>query len=337
MSLKKGIIKCDISDHFPIFVAISVSNCKVNSNKIKVLKQNFNDENKESFKNDLSNVNWPQIDRQDNPNLNYSNFFKIFSELYNKNFPINENSIKVKDLNSPWITKGLKKSSKLKQKLYIKFLKNKNSKNEQIYKSYKNLFKKIRKKSKNIYYSSLIAHHQNNSKKIWNIMKEITGKVKSNYNDFPKALKTNEGLITDTDDIAKKFNEYFTNIGPNLATKIPNVQNSFRKYLPKVNTKMIYGELSIEEFEIAFKTLKRNKAKGVDNINGNIVIDMYNEIKEPLFNICKSSISKGIFPDALKTAKVKPVFKSGDVSEVGNYRPISILPFFSKILEKNNV
>ena len=61
---------------------------------------------------------------------------------------------------------------------------------------------------------------------------------------------------------------------------------------------------------------------------------MYNEIKEPLFNIFKSSIHKGIFPDPLKSAKVKPVFKSGDVSEVGNYRPISILPFFSKIIEK---
>ena len=54
---------------------------------------------------------------------------------------------KIKDLNSPWMSKGLKKSSKLKQKLYIKFLKNKTTQNETIYKNYKNLFEKIKKRS----------------------------------------------------------------------------------------------------------------------------------------------------------------------------------------------
>ncbi|XP_065643028.1 uncharacterized protein LOC136074619 [Hydra vulgaris] len=43
---------------------------------------------------------------------------------------------------------------------------------------------------------------------------------------------------------------------------------------------------------------------------------------------------EGIFPEKLKTAKVKPIFKSGDTSEIGNYRPISILSTFSKILER---
>ena len=47
----------------------------------------------------------------------------------------------------------------------------------------------------------------------------------------------------------------------------------------------------------------------------------------------KSMIS-GIFPPRLKYATIKPVFKNGDKKNVVNYRPISILPFFSKILEK---
>ena len=165
-------------------------------------------------------------------------------------------------------------------------------------------------------------------------MKEITGKLNNNSNNFPKTLKTSDGLITNKNKMAEEFNKYFTNIGPNLAAKITTVRHNFKRYLPRINTKMHYEELSTIEFEKAFKSLKRNKAKGIDNINGNIVIDVYNEIKEPLFNVCKSSLRNGIFPDALKYAKVKPIFKTGDMSEVGNYRPISGLPFFSKILEK---
>ena len=46
------------------------------------------------------------------------------------------------------------------------------------------------------------------------------------------------------------------------------------------------------------------------------------------------SLQKGSFPDELKTAKVTPVFKADDVNELGNYRPISVLPCFSKILER---
>ena len=92
--------------------------------------------------------------------------------------------------------------------------------------------------------------------------------------------------------------------------------------------------MSFNEFDIAFKSLKRNKAKGIDDINGNIIIDIYDVIKNILFRVFKASIGQGIFPTNLKIAKVTPVFKSGEKSNVSNYRPISILPVFSKVLER---
>ena len=57
-------------------------------------------------------------------------------------------------------------------------------------------------------------------------------------------------------------------------------------------------------------------------------------MKNILFHIFKVSIQQGIFPDSLKIAKVTPIFKSGDNDNVSNYRPISILPLFSKVLER---
>ena len=95
--------------------------------------------------------------------------------------------------------------------------------------------------------------------------------------------------------------------------------------------------LTNDEFEKAFKSLKRNKATGIDDINGNIILDVYNEVKDPIFNVFKFSLRRGVFPDALKQAKVKPIFKSGDSTELGNYRPISVLPFFLKNIGKNHV
>ena len=50
--------------------------------------------------------------------------------------------------------------------------------------------------------------------------------------------------------------------------------------------------------------------------------------------IFKLSLQKGCFPEELKIARVTPIYKADDVNEIGNYRPISVLPCFSKILER---
>jgi len=57
-------------------------------------------------------------------------------------------------------------------------------------------------------------------------------------------------------------------------------------------------------------------------------------ISSPLVHICNKSLFSGIFPDRLKHAVVKPLFKKGDKSKISNYRPISILSSFSRVLEE---
>ena len=119
----------------------------------------MHDTNIMAFKRDLCNVNWNSINHSPETNFKYKTFFKMFSELYEKHFPLKDFQIKVKNLEAPWISKGLKKSSKQKQKLYIKFLKNKSIQNERIYKDYKHLFEKLTKKAKQAYYQSILTWH----------------------------------------------------------------------------------------------------------------------------------------------------------------------------------
>lgn len=333
-TLKTGIIKTPISDHFPIFSIISRNTTKINT-EIKVEKRNINSKNFQSFKTDLINTNWSILDLcGDNVNNKYNLFSDIFMSMYNKNFPITKINIRQKDLKSPWMSKGLKKSSKRKQKLYIKYLKKKSAKAELEYKTYKNMFEKMKQKAKKLYYRNLLNLHKNDSKKIWNTMKEITGKSKSNLNSLPNALLTDRGSLNTNIEIANELNTYFTSVGPKLAQNIPMTKKDYKEYLTPSEFQITNEDLSLEELEIAFKSLKRNKATGVDDMNGNIIIDVFEEIKLPIFSICKSSLQAGVFPDALKNAKVTPIFKAGDSSLSSNYRPISVLPVFSKILER---
>ena len=97
---------------------------------------------------------------------------------------------------------------------------------------------------------------------------------------------------------------------------------------------MQFEGLNFDEFEEAFKSLKRNKAASFDALSSNIIIDVYDSLKNILFHISKVSIKQGIFPDSLKIAKVTPIFRSSAKDNVSSYCPISILPVFSKVLER---
>ena len=116
--------------------------------------------------------------------------------------------------------------------------------------------------------------------------------------------------------------------------KIPNTEEKIQYILTSQNEKMLFQELNFDEFEEAFKTLKWNKAAGFDDLSSNIIIDAYDSLKNILFHVFKVSIQQGIFPDSLKIAKVISIFKSGDKDNVSGYCPISILPVFSKNLER---
>ena len=198
-------LKCNQNFYFrplPNFSAIKLSNEKTRNQKIKIKKRFFSDKNKKSFKQYLQKINWEELNI-----LNCTNTFckhiKIYFSIYDKNFPLLETEVILKDLQTPWMSKAMKISSKQKQKLYIKFLKSKNAEDELIhknyknlsYENYKNLFEKLRKQSKQNHYSNLLEKHKANEKQRWQILKEITGKVQRKNQSLPTTLATENRII----------------------------------------------------------------------------------------------------------------------------------------------
>ena len=144
--LKKEIIKPSFSDHFAMFAAIKFSNEKSKNRKIKNKMRFFSDKNKKNFKQDLQKINWEEFNILNCTNTLYKYFMKIYSHIYDKNFPLLESETKLKDLRTPWMSKAMRKSSEQKQRLYTKSLKSKNPKDELIYNYI--IFEKLRKQSK---------------------------------------------------------------------------------------------------------------------------------------------------------------------------------------------
>ena len=142
-SITTGIIKTDITDHMPIFLTSHQKNFDIYPQDTYIYKRYINNNTIEQFKTTIANHDWEYITYIECPNKAYDTFLGNFLNLYEETFPKVKIKLKSKSLLiSPWITKGLVKSSKTKHKLYDKFLKNKTYKNETTYKDYKNLFEK---------------------------------------------------------------------------------------------------------------------------------------------------------------------------------------------------
>ena len=91
-----------------------------------------------------------------------------------------------------------------------------------------------------------------------------------------------------------------------------------------------------DELEIAkiVRKCKPKKSTGYDGINMNIIKSVIKSFSKHLVYICNLSLSSDIFPDDMKIARIIPLYKAGEKDLFTNYRPVSLLPQFSKILEK---
>ena len=132
--------------------------------------------------------------------------------------------------------------------------------------------------------------------------------------------------------ICNAFNNYFVQIGPLLAKEITSTINPL-SYVSSILNSIYIPPITEDELTIVILSLK-NSSAGWDAIPASIVKQSIQFYIKPLTYLINQSFELGIFPDELKLAKIIPLFKSGDKTSITNYRPISVLSFFSKVFEK---
>ena len=138
-------------------------------------------------------------------------------------------------------------------------------------------------------------------------------------------------IITNKSIISEKFNDFFVNIGPNLASKIPEQSISPEDYLgQKIQNSIIMSPVDSKEFDDIISSLKKC-APGYDEIDKDTLLLSFPHVKTIVLHLVNISLSQGIFPDELKIANVIPLFKADDSMRFNNYRPVSFLSIFSKI------
>ena len=335
--LESAILTADISDHLPVITWIDITPTNLSNLRNLRMTRSFSNDNITHFRSLLDNTDWkPVLDLclHNESDLSYKAFVDTFKVAYNTAFPLRPEKLSKKNTpQQPWMTQALLKSTKTKQKLYKKFINNPTIENKTIFTNYRNKYKLVRTKTEQNYYISEFTKYNSDIKKTWQIIRKLV--KTTNRDTWIKEIKLEGDLVTDPDLMADTFNAYFTGLAQVLSDKIPPSEKHFRTFMPpsSINSFVLLPTNPLELININ-KTLKTTHSSGCDDIDPYITSQVMDILAAPLAEVINCSLCEGTVPLEIKMARVIPIYKQGSKSEPPNYRPISILPFFSKFYEK---
>ena len=330
-----GVVLSDLSDHYGTFIATLVKKNMKEVPKYLHLRDMSRFELEGFLQNLQNNLIEANINTNESVHVQFEKFLDIFCRCVNSNAPLRKASRKEKKLHrKPWLSKGLLKSIKRKKELFVNLHKHRNEENLKIYKLFRNTLNRTIKSAKQNYYKEKIGANRDNQENLWKIVNELA-QLKTKSKTFPTDLECEEGKLQNPIAICNKMNSYFAGIGEKLAESIPPVNKSqITESVTNIGNSFFFSPSTPEEITSIIHSMKLKKAVRENDIDTKFlkystqVISPY--ISE-LFNLC---VEQGEFPNVLKIAEVVPIHKKGDPNQCTNYRPISLLSPFNKILEK---
>lgn len=333
-SYASAILTTHLSDHLPCLALVS---CHVKRTKEckYIITRKINDTKVNQMNEILNNHDWTPLQYYD-ANHGFNAYYEVVKSTIDSVAPEREIRISPKHvINNDYMTPGLLKSSLKCDKLYKRSIgQNKTSDVYKKYIKYRNTYNKLKRLSKFKYYNDRINTFRNNSKKLWNIINTIIGKQR-NKSGLPDYICTEGVKMYNPLNICNEFCTYFSTVGPNLAKNIPITPSHFSKYLnTRQQNTFFFAPTDSTEIINIILNLKNKNSKGYDNISNILLKKLVNSVNIPLAVIFNKSIETGVFPQLMKYAEVIPIHKGKEKYMISNYRPISLLPAVSKVLEK---
>ena len=318
-----------VSDHDGIFVKFSMEREIPKIEKIKIRNfKNFKDENfLEDLKINLERCNINKYIDEKLTNESANELTETIQKILDKHAPFIEIFPKDEKKYIPWYNEELKTKIKIRKEI----LKDSRISGKKLFenriKKLTNSINALKKILKQKYISEELEKAGDDVKKIWKILNFLVG-----INEKPEKIEPEEL----NQEKVNNYNNFFATVG----LKIQNQLNINNEYIPENSHDFEPFQFKNETIETVNKIIdgiKTNVATGTDNIPAKIIKLSKTIISPYITKIINLSYETKTFPDILKNAVIKPIYKKEDKNDISNYRPISILPVLSKIFERSTL
>jgi exonuclease III len=332
-----GVDKTCIADHFMNYIVLG----KMKSSPAKhrmISARNLKRIDEQKWREDMASVPWSVIEAFENINEAWSAWKTLFFEVVDEHAPLRKFRAP-RSKKKPWKCEEVDELRKLRDHYHHRACTSKRHEDWSMYRQTRNLTTKTARQRKQEHFINGIEENRGNSKGTWTVLKDLL--PRKSASSGPLSLEMDGELITELKRVCDVFNDYFIGIGTKLSSCIPAVCHNALDYLNEyLNAVTIprqpfsFTPVSSNDILRIVNRLSPSKATGLDKIQVRILKLSAQPIATSLTYLFNFSLSSGVFPDDWKIARVCPIHKKGKKSDPGNYRPVSVLPVISKIMER---
>ena len=340
VKVESGLVTVRLSDHLPIFSFIGGNSLEEGKNlqKDEGWHRTTNEAKIARFAETLSQWTYDEV-RAQGVESNVARFRNEFRDLYNTAFPWAKNKKSRRDVEKPWLDdQDFKALISEKGELYAMKIRNKlDHTGIQRLAEVSRKVNRMRRKLKRTYFQEKLDRAKGNLRTTWAVLGEALRGKKSKKQGTPCGYFEEGGQgMTEGNQIAKGFCDFYCKVGPDLAKKIGSErEKSFKDYLGNpVEESLFWRPTTPAEVEDICRALDANKGMGWDGISPRVIKAVAAEIAGPLSRLFNCCMREGHYPECFKVAKVVPVFKAEDPTKFSNYRPVSVLPVLSQVFER---
>jgi len=287
----------------------------------------------QSFIDGLKSVHWDTVLDCTDVTDAWDAFKDIFLNVADKFAPLCKRRVRDNNTVAPWMTDRVKNMMGRRDAARRKAIKTKEGKDWEVYRVIRNQTTSAVRKAKKIHFAEAVTEAKGDQSLMWKIINAFTGKSKGKC-QVQNLARPDGTNISDPSEMSQEFNSYFATCATSLADSMPTSQKDPLRHIPEPSTEFSFESVDESTVLSELLRLKAKKATGLDNIPSKLLKDSAPVIVRPLTHIFNLSLATGEVPSDWKTAKITPIYKSGNRTNVANYRPVSVLSVTSKVLEK---
>ena len=335
-----GVIDVGFSDHLITYCSRGINAMSLDVSNFKFIRS-FRDYSPLKLNRELSKISWSNLLQSTDVNYCLAEFTRLFNSAVDVVAP--SRRVRVRSRSSPWMNAHILSGIKLRDSLFSRFKRDRT--NLSLYSDYCRIRNSVQRDirfAKQSFFRAQVEEHKSNSDKLWNQLKTLGYKSKSNASSI--VLDKDGTKVFDPFSVASIFNQFYSTVASDLVSKLPMPSGlfdtssyafrSFYRRLSGSSTSFTLSPVSRGFILKQLRSLNPHKAIGLDGISPRLLRDSADAIMEPVSHIINISILTETVPASFKQAKVVPLFKKGNRSDPGNYRPVSVLNVLSKVLER---
>ncbi|XP_065067272.1 uncharacterized protein LOC135692865 [Rhopilema esculentum] len=265
----------------------------------------------EKFRADVSQLPLKDCLKTNDLNEAVSKWNELYTNTLNEHAPLSK--VKVRSKPKPWFTHELQTLINNRDNTRKKAIA---TKSEIVWKQYQvekwSVIKAVRD-AQDSFFQKTLTEFKNNPKQMWNCIKRLAP-TKKESNPLPPEW-------------------FFSEIGKMTQNELQPTEQSFPFPLD-IRSKLSFKTVNSAEVKNWLLNIPSNKATGADNIDIKSLKIVADIVSPSIASILNLSIASAQFPSIWKSSLITPVFKAGAKTAIGNYRPVSVLPLLSKLMEK---